>query len=62
MPEYQPIEKNEKVAKRAIFNLATFRSGLNIDFKYARMIKRSCEENSSERSRYFLPNLRSIKR
>ena len=24
MPEYQPIEKNEKIAKRAIFDLATF--------------------------------------
>ncbi len=28
MPEYQPIEKNEKVAKRAIFDLVTFRSRL----------------------------------
>ncbi len=24
MPEYQPIEKNGKIAKRAIFDLATF--------------------------------------
>ena len=24
MPEYQPIEKNEKIAEGAIFDLATF--------------------------------------
>ncbi len=28
IPEYQPIEKNGKIAKRAIFDLATFRSSL----------------------------------
>ena len=31
MPEYQLIEKNEKVAKRNILDFVSFRSGLNIE-------------------------------
>ncbi len=34
MPEYQPIEKNRKIAKIVIFGLATFRSGLKFMKKF----------------------------